>query len=39
MMYSPKGKKVTERLWNETLTELEFAGVRDILISMRSGAK
>jgi hypothetical protein len=38
MMYSPRGKQVTERLWNETLDELEFAGVRDILASMRRGS-
>ncbi len=33
-MYTPEGKKVTDGLWEETLKELEFAGVRDILESM-----
>ncbi len=34
MMYTLEGKKTTERLWEETLVELEFAGVRNILDSM-----
>jgi hypothetical protein len=38
MMYSPGGKQVTERLWSETLNELEFAGERDILASMCGGS-
>lgn len=33
-MYTPEGKMVTERLWEETLKELGFAGVRGILESM-----
>ncbi|KAH7383997.1 hypothetical protein BKA66DRAFT_417479 [Pyrenochaeta sp. MPI-SDFR-AT-0127] len=31
MMYTPEGKQTTERLWEETLAELEFAGVRQTL--------
>ncbi|EMC97796.1 hypothetical protein BAUCODRAFT_22695 [Baudoinia panamericana UAMH 10762] len=31
MMYSDGGEKTMERLWEETLQELEFAGVRDIV--------
>lgn len=38
MMYSPDGKEVTERLWNETLDELDFAGVRNILASLRGAS-
>lgn len=34
MMYSSEGKATMERLWSETLVELEFAGVKDILNSM-----
>ena len=33
MMYTSEGKRVMDRLWEETLQELEFAGVRDIVIS------
>ena len=33
-MYTAEGKAATERLWRETLEELEFAGVKDILRSM-----
>lgn len=35
MMYTPEGKQTTERLWEETLAELEFAGMKQILDSMR----
>ncbi|CAO2650220.1 Nn.00g015120.m01.CDS01 [Neocucurbitaria sp. VM-36] len=35
MMYTQEGKRTTERLWDETLAELEFASVRQILDSMR----
>jgi hypothetical protein len=34
-MYTPEGKAATERLWDETLVELNFAGVKDILNSMQ----
>ena len=34
MIYTAEGKAATERLWRETLEELEFAGVKDILRSM-----
>lgn len=35
-MYTTEGKAITARLWEETLEELEFAGVRGILESMTS---
>lgn len=35
MMYTSKGKKTAERLWDETMEEFEFAQVREILKSMR----
>ncbi|KAL0256801.1 hypothetical protein SLS55_009198 [Diplodia seriata] len=34
-LYTPEGKVVTERVWEETLAELDFANVRAILDSMR----
>jgi hypothetical protein len=33
-MYTPEGKKATDRLWKETLDEFEFAGVRSIIDSL-----
>jgi hypothetical protein len=36
LLYTPEGKVVIERVWEETLAELEFAGVRPILESMRA---
>ena len=33
MMYTADGKETADRLWEETLRELEFAGVRDIVVS------
>ena len=33
-MYTPEGKAAAERLWRETLEELDFAGVKEILRSM-----
>ncbi|KAF4427634.1 Short chain dehydrogenase yanD [Colletotrichum fructicola] len=39
MLYEPKGKAATERLWEETMEELEFAGVRSILRSMQAGSR
>ena len=35
MLYTPEGKVLTDRVWEETLTELDFAGVRTILESMK----
>jgi len=35
-MHTPEGKHATERLWEETMTELEFAGARGILSSMHN---
>ncbi|KAF1998495.1 NAD(P)-binding protein [Amniculicola lignicola CBS 123094] len=37
MMSTPEGQKVMDRLWEETMEELEFAGVREIVHSMQSG--
>ncbi|KAF6233983.1 hypothetical protein HO173_007813 [Letharia columbiana] len=34
-LYTPEGKEITERLWEETLSEFDFAGVRGILDSMK----
>ncbi|RYP45267.1 hypothetical protein DL768_008383 [Monosporascus sp. mg162] len=34
-LYTPDGKAVTERLWQETLSELNFAGVEGILDSLK----
>ncbi|RYP77499.1 hypothetical protein DL771_001072 [Monosporascus sp. 5C6A] len=34
-LYTPDGKVVTERLWQETLSELDFAGVEGILDSIK----
>ncbi|KAH6646694.1 short chain dehydrogenase [Truncatella angustata] len=35
MMYTAEGRKLTDRVWDETLQEFEFAGVRQILASMQ----
>lgn len=35
MLYTPEGQVVIDRLWEETMAELEFAGVRQILNEMR----
>lgn len=34
MMYEKEGKETAERLWRETIEELNFAGVSNILTSM-----
>lgn len=31
IVYTQEGKKLKDRLWDETMKEFEFAGVRDIL--------
>ena len=36
IMYTPEGKQTTELLWEETLEELDFAGVRSIAGSLRT---
>ena len=38
MLYTAEGRKVTDQVWEETLDELEFAGARDILKSMKEKA-
>ncbi|KAH7397774.1 hypothetical protein BKA64DRAFT_753442 [Cadophora sp. MPI-SDFR-AT-0126] len=35
LLYTPEGKVLIERVWEETLNELDFAGVRHILESMK----
>jgi hypothetical protein len=35
-LYSIEGKVVIERVWEETMAELDFAGVRAILDSMKA---
>lgn len=35
-MYTPEGRTVTARLWEETLEELGFVGIRGILESIKS---
>jgi hypothetical protein len=35
MVYEPENQHVIDRLWDETLKELEFAGVKDILEDMK----
>ena len=35
MMYTDEGKKTEALLWEETLEELDFAGVRGIVESLR----
>ncbi|KAG0650068.1 Short chain dehydrogenase yanD [Hyphodiscus hymeniophilus] len=36
MLYTTEGKQLTEKVWKETLDELDFAGVRGILEAMRA---
>ena len=35
LMYTSEGKTTTNRLWDETLQELSFAGVEGVLQSMK----
>lgn len=39
LMYTPEGKQIIERLWQETLAELGFAGVQGILEGMKRPGK
>ncbi|KAK1774374.1 hypothetical protein QBC45DRAFT_397120 [Copromyces sp. CBS 386.78] len=36
MIYTEEGRKIAKQLWEETLSEFEFAGVREILDRVRS---
>jgi hypothetical protein len=36
MLYGPEGKKLIDKVWDETLAELSFAGVDGILQSMKA---
>ncbi|KAL4932570.1 uncharacterized protein BDV17DRAFT_300682 [Aspergillus undulatus] len=38
IMHTAHGKKVAEKLWDETVAELEGAGVRDIISSVAQGS-
>ncbi|KAK3952977.1 hypothetical protein QBC32DRAFT_388935 [Pseudoneurospora amorphoporcata] len=38
MIYTEEGRKISKRLWEETLSEFEFAGVREILDRVRSSS-
>ena len=35
MLYTQEGNKIADRLWDETMTDLEFANVQGILATMR----
>ncbi|KAI0530006.1 hypothetical protein GGR58DRAFT_525490 [Xylaria digitata] len=35
LLYTPEGKALTQRVWDETLAEFEFAGARDIVEKMK----
>ncbi|KAI1087247.1 NAD(P)-binding protein [Rostrohypoxylon terebratum] len=35
LLYTSEGQQITERLWNETLAEFEFANARGIIESMK----
>jgi len=35
-LYTPEGKVVIQRVWDETLAEFDFAGVRSIIESMKA---
>jgi hypothetical protein len=34
-VYTPEGEAIREQLWKETMAEFEFAGVQEILDSMK----
>lgn len=36
MLYTPEGKAITQRVWDETLAEFAFADVRGILDHMKA---
>lgn len=35
MLYTSEGQAITQRVWDETLAELDFAGARDIAESLK----
>ncbi len=35
LLYTPEGEVLIQRVWDETMAELDFAGVRAILESMK----
>ncbi|GAP88447.1 putative retinol dehydrogenase 12 [Rosellinia necatrix] len=37
--YKPEGRRVRDRLWEETMTELKFAGASSIIENLKSSAK
>jgi hypothetical protein len=34
LYYSDEGMDISEQIWNETMDELEFAGVKEIVASL-----
>ncbi|KAI0550661.1 hypothetical protein F4679DRAFT_594570 [Xylaria curta] len=36
LLYSPEGKLITQRVWNETLAEFEFVGARNLIEGMKA---
>lgn len=37
-MYTEEGKRFMDRLWKESVEELDFPEVRDALVSLRAGS-
>ena len=35
MMYSDRGRRIGDKLWNETMEELSFTGVEGVLNGMK----
>lgn len=35
MLYTPEGRKIADRLWDETMRELSFANIEGILSGMK----
>jgi len=35
LYYSPEGKSLTKQIWDETMKELSFAHVEEIIASMK----
>ncbi|KAI0861797.1 hypothetical protein F4860DRAFT_475092 [Xylaria cubensis] len=36
LLYTPEGKLITQRVWDETLAELEFVGARSLIEGMKT---
>jgi hypothetical protein len=35
IMYTPEGKIIMDQMWHETLEDLKFAGISEVLKSMK----